>query len=290
MKHTKLFEQFINEDAILDKIDQLQIFREQEYMTLSKFLAICRKSSEGKQAIKQDSNFGKGIKMAENLKKNSNLVFQAKVYRSEWNYGGNLVVTITLKGDDNRNFFQFNSNNSTRSPQYTFGSVFKGIRDSEGKSFETGSMYGSYKSISNFKGVMSDVLYAFGDYARVNGNDFDLKSAVKIQKAGQKLKAEWRKAFTKIDKIYYEAKDAARVVSREIAMRAPDLRDNNSVIFFKHDEPRELRHPDEYGDRADMMMSTKAYDKYEKAISKVSDLCQKFADKHKIKFIWAASY
>jgi len=290
MKHTRLFEQFINEELIIDKIDKKAIFHDQEYMTLSKFLSICKKSSEGKAEIKSDSNFGKGIRMAEHLKKNSKLAFQVKVYRSEWNTGGNLVATISLKGDDTRSFFEFNSNSSTRSPQYMFGEVFKGIKDSAGKPFETHAMYGGFKSISDFKGVMNDVIHSFNDYERVNGTPFDLKSAVKVQKAGQKLRTEWRKASTKIDKIYNEAKDAAEIVSFEISMRSPDLRDNNSVIFFKHDEPRELRHPEEYGERAEAMMSTKAYSKYENAISKVSDLCQKFADKHKIEFIWAASY
>jgi predicted solute-binding protein len=38
------------------------------------------------------------------------------------------------------------------------------------------------------------------------------------------------------------------------------------------------------------MTSTKEYTKYQKAISKVADLCQKFADKHGIEFIWAANY
>jgi len=290
MKHTKLFESFINEGFILDAIDNEPLFQEEEFITLSKFLAICRKSAEGKKAIKYNSNFGKGIQMAENLKKNSKLPFQARVYRTAWNYGENLVVIITLKGDDRRDFFEFNSQNSTRSPQYTFGKVFTGTRTQDNDTFEIGSMYGSYKSISNYKEVMLDVLHIFNDFERVNGSPFDLKSAVKIQKAKAKVRSEWSKVEDKLDKVYYEAKDLARKVSRDITMRIPTLKDNNTVVFFKHSEPRELRHPDEYGERAEKMMSSKEYDKYERTIGKVVDIAQKFADKHKLEFVWGANY
>ena len=70
----------------------------------------------------------------------------------------------------------------------------------------------------------------------------------------------------------------------------PYIRSAEKKIYYKTDEPRELRHPDEYGDSADKMLGMKEYDKYEKAQAKISDLIEAFCKKHGYRFVWAASW
>jgi len=279
-------------ETVVDKKDGLVLFDEGVQYPISKFISIAKKSTEGKYELKQNNSFGKGIQLAQFLKKNLKLQFQAKVYRSEWNYGGNMVVRITLKGDDRGEFFSFGSNNSTSSPRYSFGDVFSGVKQKDGTEFESGYgiVHGSFKQISNFKGVMDDILHLFNDYERVNGVPFTTRAAIKIKKVGAKLNAEWRdKVYPKIMKEYGIAQKMASGVSRGIEMRRPTLKSNNKVVHFYHDEPRSLRHPDENPEWSDKLMSKPEYNKYEKAISKIADLCTKFTDKHSISFEWNAN-
>jgi hypothetical protein len=49
-----------------------------------------------------------------------------------------------------------------------------------------------------------------------------------------------------------------------------------------------MRHPDEYGDSAQKLMASKEYTKYEKIQANLSDLLQKFATKHSLRFTWSA--
>ena len=89
----------INESAVLDKETDDEIFDSETYYTISKVLAISRKSKECKEAYKRGSNFGNGLQMAERLKKEfPKIQFRCRVYRSEWNYGGNLCLAIDLRG------------------------------------------------------------------------------------------------------------------------------------------------------------------------------------------------
>ena len=101
MEPTKLFSEFINESIVTDAETNQPIFDDDATYTLRQFLKIAKKSPECKKMYKGDFNFGKGMKMAEKLRKElPQHKFQCRVYRTEWNYGGNLVLSIELRGKD----------------------------------------------------------------------------------------------------------------------------------------------------------------------------------------------
>ena len=285
--------------TLLDEITREPLFEQGEPYTLRQFIKIAKKSQEGKKMYKGDYNFGKGIKLAEYLRKNmpgglANKM-KATVYRSAWNYGGNLTVTIKLKAGD-QDIFSFNSANSTRQPTYSFSDIFKGtIKPSNPgkpiyKDWGMGVIHGSYQSISQFDKFMEDIVGVFKDFERVNGQPFDLKGAIAAEKARVKIVAAWRKLEPKIEKQYAIAKENAAKASREIIIRMPYIRSAEKRVYYKTDEPRELRHPEEYGDYADNILSSKEYTKYENAQAKISDLIEPFCKKFGLEFVWAASW
>ena len=286
-------------ETLLDKHTREPLFQQGEPYTLRQFIKIAKKSAEGKESYKGSYNFGKGIKLAEYLRKNmpgglANKM-KATVYRSAWNYGENLTVTIRLKAGD-KEIFSFSSANSTRQPRYSFSDIFKGtIKPSNPgkpiyKDWGMGVVHGSYQSISSFDEFMSDIVGVFKDFERVNGQPFDLKGAIAAEKIRVKAVAAWRKIEPKVEKQYDIAKEAARNAHRGITIRMPYLRSAEKRVYYKTDEPRELRHPDEYGERAYDVLDGKDYTKYENAQSKISDLIEAFCKKHGYEFVWAASW
>lgn len=286
-------------DTLLDKHTREPLFQQGEPYTLRQFIKIAKKSAEGKEAYKGTYNFGKGIKLAEYLRKNmpgglANKM-KATVYRSAWNYGENLTVTIKLKAGD-KEIFSFSSANSTRQPRYSFSDIFKGtIKPSNPgkpiyKDWGMGVVHGSYQSISSFDEFMSDIVGVFKDFERVNGVPFDLKGAIAAEKIRVKAVAAWRKIEPKVEKQYDIAKEAARNAHRGISIRMPYIRSAEKRVYYKTDEPRELRHPDEYGDRAYDVLDGKDYTKYENAQAKISDIIEAFCKKHGYEFVWAASW
>ena len=296
----KSLNSFVNESTtLLDKHTREPLFQQGEPYTLRQFIKIAKKSAEGKEAYKGTYNFGKGIKLAEYLRKNmpgglANKM-KATVYRSAWNYGENLTVTIKLKAGD-KEIFSFSSANSTRQPTYSFSDIFKGtIKPSNPgkpiyKDWGMGVVHGSYQSISSFDEFMSDIVGVFKDFERVNGVPFDLKGAIAAEKIRVKAVAAWRKIEPKVEKQYDIAKEAARNAHRHITIRMPYLRSAEKRVYYKTDEPRELRHPDEYGDRAYDIIDGKDYAKYEAAQAKISDLIEALCKKHGYEFVWAASW
>jgi len=295
----KSLNSFINESDVYDEQTRELLFADETEYTLRQFIKIAKKSVEGKEQYKRQSNFGKGIKLAEYLRKNmpgglANKM-KARVYRNAWNYGGNLEVSIKLKAGD-KDIFYFGSANSTRQPRYSFSELFNGtIKPSDPgkpiyKDWGMGVVHGSYQSISNFEEFMSDIVGVFKDFERVNGEPFDLKGAIANEKARKKVVAAWNKLEPKVEKQYDIAKENASKVSYYIKLRMPYIRSAEKKIYYKTDEPRELRHPDEYGDSADKMLGMKEYDKYEKAQAKISDLIEAFCKKHGYRFVWAASW
>lgn len=286
-------------DIIYDEMTREPLFNSGEPYTLRQFIKIAKKSAEGKKAYNGSYNFGKGIQLAEYLRKNIPGIaksMKATVYRSAWNYGGNLTVTIALRGESyNQQIFSFNSADSTRQPSYSFATMFNGtIKPSDpGKKqtdFGMGIIHGSYQSISNFNKFMEDIVGVFNDFERVHGKPFDVKTALAEFKAQDKIRAEWAKLEPKIDKQYAIAKENAKKVSGWIELRSPRLSIADKAVYYKTDEPRELRHPDEYGDSADRMLNSKEYIKYENAQAKISDLIEPFCKKHGYEFVWAASW
>jgi hypothetical protein len=137
---------------------------------------------------------------------------------------------------------------------------------------------------------MTDIVGVFKDYKRVNGVEFDMKVALAEFKKNAKILADWNKLEDKIFKQYTVAKENARKVHRHIELRQPRLKVADKKVYYKTDEPRELRHPDEYGDYADEMLNSKEYAKYENAQAKISDIIEKFCAKHGFEFVWAASW
>ena len=294
----KSLSSFINESDVYDEQTRELLFTDDTEYTLRQFIKIAKKSVEGKEAYKRQSNFGKGIKLAEYLRKNmpgglANKM-KARVYRNAWNYGGNLEVSIKLKAGD-KDIFYFGSANSTRQPRYSFSELFNGtIKPSDPgnpeRDFGMGTVHGSYQSISRFDEFMSDIVGVFVDFERVNGGPFDLKGAIANEKARKKVVAAWNKIEPKVEKQYDIAKEAARNAHREISIRMPYIRSAEKKVYYKTDEPRELRHPDEYGDYADKILSSKEYTKYENAQAKISDMIEDFCKKHGYRFVWAASW
>jgi len=285
--------------TLLDKHTREPLFQQGEPYTLRQFIKIAKKSAEGKEAYSGSYNFGKGVKLAEYLRKNIPAIAKsmtAKVYRSAWNYGENLTVTIELGGKSySQKIFNFNSANSTRQPTYSFATMFNGtIKPSNpGKrqtEFGMGTIHGSYQSISSFDKFMEDIVGIFNDFERVHSKPFDVKTALAEFKKEDKIRAAWNKLEPKIDKQYAIAKENAKKVSGWIELRSPRLKVADKAVYYKTDEPRELRHPDEYGDSADRMLNSKEYDKYEKAQAKISDLIEPFCKKFGLEFVWAASW
>ena len=295
----KSINSFINESDVYDEQTRELLFADNTEYTLRQFIKIAKKSAEGKEQYKRQSNFGKGILMAEYLRKNmpgglANKM-KATVYRNAWNTGGNLDVTIRLNAGDQKIFY-FSSASSTRQPRYSFSDIFKGtIKPSDPgnpiyKDWGMGVVHGSYQSISNFDKFMADVVGVFVDFERVNGQPFDLKGAIAAEKIRVKAVAAWRKIEPKVEKQYDIAKEAARNAHRGISIRMPYIRSAEKRIYYKTDEPRELRHPDEYGDSAYDVLDGKDYTKYENAQAKISDLIEAFCKKHGYEFVWAASW
>lgn len=293
MKKVKLFEQFITESYIEDKKTREFLFESDTFYSAVEFLKICKKSEECKDEIKYNSNFGKGIKAVEFLNKNLSFPIECRVFRSAWNYGGNLQVAITIKGDPgypHGQWFKYQSADSTRSNHFSFGDIFAGVKEPDGTLFRTGFgiIHGTYKNISKSDEVLNDILFIFKDYKRVNGVEFSPKTASAIAKSNAKITDDWKKLKPKIDKIYNEAWDAAKKVSREIGIKMPQLILKDKEVFYYTNEPRSMRHPDEYGDSAQKILSSKEYTKYEKIQANLSDLLQKFATKHGLRFTWSA--
>ena len=196
-------------ELLYDEMTREPLFNQGEPYTLRQFIKIAKKSAEGKKAYKGSYNFGKGIQLAEYLRKNIPGIaksMKATVYRSAWNYGGNLTVKIELRGKSySQQIFSFNSANSTRQPTYSFATMFNGtIKPSDpGKrqtDFGMGTIHGSYQSISNFDKFMSDIVGVFNDFERVHGKPFDVKTALAEFKAQDKIRAAWNKLEPKIDK------------------------------------------------------------------------------------------
>jgi hypothetical protein len=281
---------------VTDKENNEVIFDDEASYSLRQFIKIAKKSHEGKKMYKGDYNFGKGIKLAEVLRKElPQHKFECRVYRTAWNYGGNLIVSIELKGKDYKSkVFSFSSADSTKQPRYSFSDVFNGtIKPSDGsveKDWGMGTIHGSYQSISQYDKFMTDIVGVFKDYKRVNGVEFDMKVALAEFKKNAKILADWNKLEDKIFKQYTVAKENARKVHRHIELRQPRLKVADKKVYYKTDEPRELRHPDEYGDYADEMLNSKEYAKYENAQAKISDIIEKFCAKHGFEFVWAANW
>jgi hypothetical protein len=290
MKHVGLYEQFVNEEFIFDKINNEPLFNQQEKMSASDFLKRIKNSPEAKQALKSNLNFGKGIKAVKFLKKALPVRLEVSVYRSEWNYGGNLVLSISVVGMGTATYkdapLSYSSGDSTRGPGYSVGHYFEGLPNPNGGNpIEKYVTYGTYKAISKHDEMLEDIVKIFAEYEKKHGAPFNPREAKKIAKKRAAIEKQFNTLSDKVSKDYYAMKDVARKLG--IDTRQPTLVMKHGEVRMKIDEPRQYRHPDEYGSDATM---SKEYTKFEKLQSKIIDALQKFADKHGLELSVAADW
>ena len=280
------FEDFINEDMLYAKGSNKPLFNSMEPMSPANFLKAIKGIDEGGP----NSNFGKGIEAVKYLSKNLKVPIDVYVYRSEWNYGGNLVVVIAVKGMSRSTYadgpFQFSSGNGTTNPQYSFGHYFDGIRDRDGDMLKTGNVvYGGYKSISKFPEVLQDIVYIFDEYEKKMGAYFNPRQAQKLANDRKRIEDDFRKLSAKIDPLYSEMRTYASKLRIEV--RSPYLDLKNREVRMRIDEPREYRHENEYGGNT---TSSKEYSKFSTFQGRIMDQLEKFAKKYNLRLSVAASW
>lgn len=281
------FEDFINENMLYAKGTNKPLFNSMEPMTPANFLRAIKGVDEGGP----NSNFGKGVEAVKYLSKNLKVPLDVYVYRSEWNYGGNLVVVIGIKGMSRATYadgpFEYTSGNSTRGPQYSFGHYFDGLRHPEdGGPLLTGNVsHGSYKAISKHTEVLQDIVKIFDAYAEKNGAYFNPKQAQKLANERKRIEDDFRKLSSKIDPLYDEMKTYANKLRIEV--RSPYLDLKNKEVRMRIDEPREYRHENEYGGNT---TSTKEYSKFSTFQGRIIDQLEKFAKKYNLRLSVAANW
>ena len=291
MKRVKLFEQFISEEFIVDKISQQPLFDQNEKMSPNDFLKRIKKSPEAQEALKNNLNFGKGIEAVKFLSKKLPIKLDVTVYRSAWNYGGNLVVQIRIAGMDSTYSgapFLYSSGNSTTSPSYSMGRHFEGIPhpgSNIGKLIQSGVLYGSYESSSNHQGVLEDIVAIFKAYEAKHGIPFSVKNAIKVQMRKDKVNNQFNALKEKLKRDYYTMKEIAGKLG--ISTREPQLVLKHNEIRMMIDEPRRYRHPDEYDSDA---TTSKEYSQFERLQSKIIDKLEQFARKNGLELSVAASW
>ena len=291
MKKVGIFEQFVNEKYIFDKINNEPLFDSEEKMSASDFLKRIKKSPEAKEALQKNLNFGEGIQAVKFLKKALPVRLEVRVYRSEWNYGGNLVLSIGVAGMGTATYkdapLSYSSGNSTSGPSYSVGHYFEGLPHPADENRPTKSYvtYGSYKAISNHQGMLEDIVALFKAYEAKHGAPFNPREAKKISKKRAAIESQFKTLSDKVSKDYYAMKDVARKLG--IDTRQPQLVMKHNELRMKIDEPREYRHPDEYSSDATM---SKDYSKFERLQAKIITKLEKFALKHGLELSVAADW
>jgi hypothetical protein len=285
MKHIKIYEDFINESAInesaiFDEKDKQFLCNSGERMSASQFLKMARSSTEIKSMANSSFNITKGVEAVKFLDKNLPVPIEVAVYRSEWNYGGNLFVHIGVKGLGFSTYsdapLDYNSGSSTSGPSYSVGPYFNGlwVPEVSNSPIESGTYYGSYKAISNHQGMLEDIVKIFNAYEKRYGYKFNVNQAKKDIKERQRVKETFKAAEPKLSKILNDLSPIARKLG--ISIGYPYLKDGAKELRMKVDEPREYRHPDEYGGDT---TSNKEYAKYENLMSKMHTELDKIAKK-----------
>ena len=281
------FEDFLNEDMLYADKTNKPLFNSMEPMSPAIFLKVVKGIPD---LTYSSSNFSKGVEAVKFLSKNLKVPLDVCVYRSAWNYGGNLVVLIGVKGMSRATYadgpFQYCSADSTRTPSYQFGHYFDGIRHPDGDMLETGSVvYGTYKAISKHDEVLQDIVKIFDAYEQKNGEYFNPRTAKKIIAERLKIENDWKKSKAKISPIFDEMWNYAKKLG--ITCNEPRLVLAHKEVRMRIDEPRQYRHENEYGGDT---TSSKEYQKYSELSSKIYDLMETFAKKWNLKVSIAASW
>lgn len=280
MGHIKLYEQFVNESAILDAKDKQFLCNSGERMSASQFLRMAKSSTEIKSMANGSFNITKGVEAVKFLDKNLPVPIEVAVYRSEWNYGGNLYIHVGVKGLGFSAYsdapLDYNSGNSTSGPQFAVGPYFSGlwVPEVSNNPIEGGTYYGSYKAISNHQGMLEDIVKIFDAYEKKYGYKFNVNQAKKDIKERQRVKETFKGAESKLSNIFNDLSPIARKLGIRVSF--PYLKDGEKELRMKVDEPREYRHPDEYGGDT---TSSKEYSKYENLMSKMHTELDKIAKK-----------
>jgi hypothetical protein len=273
MKNFPDYNDFLNETLVFDEVSKIQIFNSDELLSPNEFFAKVKKSIEASRAVNGSSNFGKGIQAVKFLKDNLPVPLEIQVYRSKWNYGGNLCLNIGVKGMGKSPFY-YHSGNSTETQSYSFGKYFDGlVVDGFKEPIQSMVRYGSYKSISHHDEMLQDIVNVFKAYESKFGKPFSVATAMKLEKESEKIKTVFKSTESKINPLYNELSSVANKLG--ISVGYPFLSEKNREIRFKINEPRMYRHPDEYGERAEKALSSKEYTNFEKLVNKIHDILEK---------------
>jgi hypothetical protein len=174
MKNLPTYEEHLIENTIYAKDEKTALFNADTWYTDSSFIKIAKTSDELKtntnpKADLPRTNADKGVYVLMQLKKKLPYKFVVKVHRSEWNHGGNLILTIRLAGNNDsvhtKGQFEFKTNNGSKTTNYAFGDLFHGVINDEKKAQKAGTYYGDYQSISHIDGVIDSIVY----YAQLCG-------------------------------------------------------------------------------------------------------------------------
>lgn len=242
------------------------------------------------------------IDVAKAISKKYKLRFVYTIGRQEWNYGGHVTVTARLAGfDQSKSPIVLHSGRASRSQYYNFEFPFKGLWISDsGWLFSDRSVsgYGNIYDMSIMNttpktiGQISMVLDA---YEKKHGSPFNQREAVKALKKhsvarsrASKMWNTWEngKKGQRFDNAYTRAKEYGRKFG--IEMRRPKVNHDEKEIHLYNNSPRELRHPDEYGERAYKMLDSKDYNRYEVAFSKCMQYLEDIAKKMGYNFVASA--
>jgi hypothetical protein len=124
-------------------------------------------------------------------------------------------------------------------------------------------------------------------YKKSYGSDFNPKTAMKEMAKREKISKVWNSLDSKITKLYSTAKKSARTFNKDIDMYTPRFNIKLFRVEFKHDEPRSMRHPSEYGGTPEQ---ESGYETYMDAIDALTTELEKFTKKFKLEFLHAADW
>ncbi|MCP4520962.1 MAG: hypothetical protein GY827_04590 [Cytophagales bacterium] len=274
---------FLNEDGELqiDKFNGEEWFNHNA-MTPREFI----KKADKPDSEFQTGNAKNGLDAVKFLSKQLPVKIAVSVHRSSWNYGGNFVVTIRAM-DKGKSMYIFNggpleyvSGDSTTTPEYKMSKSFDGLFTPEHKrGFDSSYTHGSFKSIQKHDTVLQDIVDVFDAYEKKYGKKYSTKEASKEHARNQKIEKMFRIQSEKASDWITKAKQSIKKIVPEVKIFSPSINMGKKRIKLRWDEPRKLRHPDEYGNM-DYVFNSKEYANYQKYMEKAITIIEKFADKY----------
>lgn len=217
------------------------------------------------------------IKVIIALHEEKKIPMMVRMYRTAWNYGGHICVTGHVKGyegsihSNGGTPFMINTGTATHSGGLHFGEAFEGLYI-EGDKIRTDTVYRSNKT--DLKSRMELIDKVLEAYKRHHGKEFNIrewKKEANLQAIKQKAWAKWK---TNRFKLYDTCDKHARKLG--VKQSRPTYNWVKNEVHWYNNEPRELRHPDEYNYTA---VNSKEYEKYQDAHHKLYQALEAFAKK-----------